>query len=55
LQALVADIQGGKGSVGAVLTEDQMYEDLHKTILDMQFLLQDIRENPKRYVTFKVF
>jgi phospholipid/cholesterol/gamma-HCH transport system substrate-binding protein len=55
LQALVADVQGGKGSVGAVLTEDQMYEDLHKTILDMQFLLKDIRENPKRYVTFKVF
>lgn len=55
LDTLTRGLVAGDGTAGALLREDQIYEDLHKTILDLQFLLKDVRENPKRYVTFKVF
>lgn len=53
--SLAAGLEAGKGTAGALLKDETVYADLHKTILDVQFLLQDIRENPKKYVTFKVF
>jgi len=55
LDSLVADVKAGKGTAGALLKDEQLYADLHKTILDLQFLLKDIQENPKKYVTFKIF
>jgi phospholipid/cholesterol/gamma-HCH transport system substrate-binding protein len=55
LDSLVAGLQAGQGTAGALLKDESVYADLHKTLLDVQFLLQDIRENPKKYVTFKVF
>ena len=55
LDSLLAGLQSGQGTAGAFLKDEAVYSDLHKTILDVQFLLKDIRENPKKYVTFKVF
>lgn len=55
LDSLASGLQAGQGTAGAILKDEAVYADLHKTILDVQFLLQDIRENPKKYVTFKVF
>ena len=53
LDSLVDGINAGEGTAGALLRDEQLYGDLHKTILDLQALLQDMRENPKKYVTFK--
>lgn len=55
LDSLMMGLQAGQGTAGALLKDEAVYADLHKTILDVQFLLKDIRENPKKYVTFKVF
>ena len=55
LSSLTDSLAAGKGTAGALLSDDSMYEDLHKTILDLQTLLTDMRENPKKYVTFKLF
>lgn len=55
LDSLASGLQAGQGTAGALLKDEAVYSDLHKTILDVQFLLKDIRENPKKYVTFKVF
>jgi phospholipid/cholesterol/gamma-HCH transport system substrate-binding protein len=55
LDSLINGLSAGKGTAGALLQDEQLYGDLHKTILDLQALLQDMRENPKKYVTFKIF
>ena len=55
LDSLVNGLNRGDGTAGAFLKDEQLYGDLHKTILDLQALLQDMRENPKKYVTFKIF
>lgn len=55
LDTIVANLQAGKGTAGAMLNDEQLYTDFHKTLLDLQFLLKDIQDNPKKYVTFKLF
>ena len=55
LDSLINGLNAGEGTAGALLQDEQLYGDLHKTILDLQALLQDMRENPKKYVTFKIF
>ncbi len=55
LASLTDSLRAGKGTAGALLSDETMYADLHKTILDLQNLLTDMRANPKKYVTFKIF
>lgn len=55
LASLTDSLAAGKGTAGALLSDETVYADLHKTILDLQNLLTDMRENPKKYVTFKLF
>jgi len=55
LASLTDSLSAGKGTAGALLSDESVYNDFHKTILDLQNLLTDMRENPKKYVTFKLF
>jgi phospholipid/cholesterol/gamma-HCH transport system substrate-binding protein len=55
LDTLMGGLRSGEGTAGALLRDPDLYVDLHKTVLDLQALLVDMRENPKKYVTFKIF
>ncbi len=55
LNALLAKINAGKGTVGALMTNDSLYIKLNTTTLQLNKLLKDIRENPHRYLKFSVF
>ena len=62
LQAAVAkfnivldDIASGKGSLGKLMTDDSLYNNLERTTRQAEMLMQDIKLNPKRYVHFSVF
>lgn len=52
---IVNDVQSGKGSLGKLLKDDGMYDNLEGASLEMKQLVQDLKENPKRYVHFSVF
>lgn len=43
------------GTVGKLLTSDDLYQELRETNMALRDLLVDIKENPKRYVNIKVF
>lgn len=49
------DIASGKGSLGKLMTDDKLYDNLEKTTRQAEMLMQDIKLNPKRYVHFSVF
>ena len=49
------DIASGKGSLGKLMTDDKLYENLERTTRQAEMLMQDIKLNPKRYVHFSVF
>ena len=53
--ALLDNLNEGKGSAGKLLTNDTLYENLSGTLESLNILLQDMKENPKRYVHFSLF
>jgi phospholipid/cholesterol/gamma-HCH transport system substrate-binding protein len=52
---IMANVQAGKGSMGKLLTDEDLYKNLEKTTKELELLLEDVRLNPTRYVNVSVF
>ena len=44
-----------EGMIGELMHNDSLYHSLNKTMVDLDSLFMDFRENPKRYVHFSLF
>lgn len=55
LQFLLTQINEGKGTLGMLMYNDTLYIEINKSAEELNKLLKDIRENPKRYVKFSLF
>lgn len=55
LSSVMSDMQNGKGTLGKLLKDEGLYENLKSTSKNLNLLLQDFRLNPKRYVNVSVF
>lgn len=55
LQATVSKINSGKGSLGLMLNDDKMYNNLNEASANLNNLFIDLKAHPKRYVSFSVF
>lgn len=55
LEAILAKVDGGEGSLGRLVNDPGLYEDLRSLAASYRDLANDIRENPKRYVRVSVF
>lgn len=49
------NVNNPNGSLGKLLNDKQLYEQLNKVALSMEILLDDVRMHPKRYVNVSVF
>lgn len=52
---MLDNLNNGEGSAGQLLTNDSLYNNLNNSLQSLNILLQDLKENPKRYVHFSVF
>lgn len=52
---MMANLQSGKGTMGKLLTDEELYANLSKTSKELELLLQDVRLHPTRYVNVSVF
>ncbi len=55
LNRILAKINEGEGTAGMLMNNDSLYRELDKSAEELNKLLKDIRENPKRYVKFSLF
>ncbi len=55
LDALLKRMEEGEGTMGRLLKDDSLYENLSEASRELDLLLQDFRLNPKRYVNVSVF
>ncbi len=53
--SLVQNLREGKGSTGKLLKDEKLYDQLLFLTKSLNELTEDIKKNPKRYVTIKVF
>jgi phospholipid/cholesterol/gamma-HCH transport system substrate-binding protein len=52
---LLTDIENGEGSVGKLMKDDAVYNNLEGATKQLEQLLEDMKLNPKRYVHFSLF
>lgn len=52
---LLEQLQSPDGTVGKMLNTTEVYDQLNRTIADVDSLINDIKANPKRYIHIKVF
>lgn len=55
INLLLANINNGKGTIGKLIVNDSLYRSLNKSVIDLDKLLKDLRENPHRYLKFTLF
>lgn len=55
LQSITQKIQRKEGTMGKLVNDDSLYVSLNQTVADLDSLLVDLKENPKRYVRFSIF
>ncbi len=55
LNKLMANIEKGDGTLGKLMNDEELYNNLNNASRELDLLLQDFRLNPKRYVNVSVF
>lgn len=55
INQVVDEVENGEGSLGKLVYDEALYDNLNSTSKNLDRLLQDIRLNPKRYVHISVF
>lgn len=55
MSVIMAKIKNGEGSMGQLINNDSLYFNLQSATKDLDKLLIDMKENPKRYVHFSIF
>ncbi len=55
LNGVISGIQEGKGSLGKLTQDEQLYNNLNTASDNLNKLIEDLKANPKRYLNFSVF
>jgi len=55
ISSIVNKLDSDKSSIGKLINEDEVYNNLNLSIESLNSLISDIKANPKKYVHFSVF
>jgi phospholipid/cholesterol/gamma-HCH transport system substrate-binding protein len=55
LSSVLNKLDTGEGTLGLLINDDKLYQDLQNSASELNRLIEDIRLNPKRYVRLSVF
>jgi phospholipid/cholesterol/gamma-HCH transport system substrate-binding protein len=55
LKNLSQKIERGEGTLGQLISDTLLYQDLKQTVKSVDELIQDIKKNPKKYFKFEIF
>lgn len=54
-KSVIAKFDSKDGTLGALLNDKTLYNNLKNTVLSMEILMDDLRTHPKRYVNLSIF
>jgi phospholipid/cholesterol/gamma-HCH transport system substrate-binding protein len=55
LQRVTNKVDRGDGTIGKLVNDDKLYAETRASVQSLKALIDDIRANPKKYLTVKVF
>ena len=55
LTAIMQKIERGEGTLGKLVNDDKLYLDMNRLMVNLDGLVVDLKENPKRYINVSIF
>ena len=55
LETILARIEGGEGTLGQLFVDDSLYTSLTAAVESARLFMDDVRENPGRYINISIF
>ncbi len=55
VQSITDKINSGKGSIGLLINDDELYNNLNNASRDLDHLIKDVKERPSRYIRLSIF
>jgi phospholipid/cholesterol/gamma-HCH transport system substrate-binding protein len=55
LQGIVGRVERGEGSLGMLIKEERLYQDMERAVRSLNELIADIKEHPERYIKIEIF
>jgi phospholipid/cholesterol/gamma-HCH transport system substrate-binding protein len=55
LEEITSKVNKGEGTAGKLISDKELYDRMDRMVTDLNALVKDIKENPKRYVKFSLF
>ncbi len=55
LNTVLGVIEKGKGNIGLLINDEELYKSLDNSAKNLNKLIEDIKENPKKYINVSVF
>ena len=54
LQAIADHINSGQGTIGKLLQDPSVFNNLDQMLVESRELVKSVRENPKKYLTIRL-
>ena len=54
-QNITSKINSGKGSIGLLLNDEELYNNLNNASKEMDNLMKDVKEKPGKYIKLSIF
>jgi phospholipid/cholesterol/gamma-HCH transport system substrate-binding protein len=55
IEEISARIKSGEGTAGKLVNEKELYDRMNRMVEDLDALVKDFKENPRKYIKFSVF
>lgn len=55
LDQITSQMRAGKGTMGKLIQEDGLYDQVNRTLTSVDSLVEDVKRSPKRYFKFSIF
>jgi len=55
IQTITSKVEGGEGTLGKLVNDDQLYTDVNSSVQSLKTLIEDIKKNPKKYLNVSIF
>ena len=55
MQSVTTKVDRGQGTLGKLVNDDKLYTDLNSSVQSFKTLVEDIKKNPKKYLSVHIF